>query len=154
MGAKRQEISGLVHHRFDLAVLPLTGHFLLSESCSLRKEQVGPQRSHPSPHPQHLCLTLSWCEDHAVISWRSRFNLGNLCFCWMLDLHAELCQEGQRMEAAVLGLGAPAGRIPHWGHRWREAGHGYNAITQKVGSMDPNHSLMGECVGTRQAEVG
>ena len=29
-----------------------------------------------------------------------------------------------------------------------------NAITQKVGSTDPNHSLMGECVGTRQAEVG
>jgi len=29
-----------------------------------------------------------------------------------------------------------------------------NAITQKVESMDPNHSLMGECVGTRQAEVG
>lgn len=56
---------------FDLTVLPLTGRFLLSESYSLRKEQVGPQRSCPSPHLQHLCLSLSWCEDHAVISWRS-----------------------------------------------------------------------------------
>lgn len=124
MGTKRQEISGLVPHRFDLAVLPLTGYFLLSESYSLRIEQVGPQTSHPSPPPQHLCLTLFWCEDHAVLSWRSRFNLRNLHFCWMLDLQAELCQGGRRMETAVLGLGAPAGRTPHWGHRWREAGHG------------------------------
>lgn len=60
-GVKRQELSGLVHHCFDLAVLPSTGRFLLwvlfSEKGTGWTSKVSPK---PTPSASVSLIILVW----------------------------------------------------------------------------------------------
>lgn len=148
-GAKRQELSGLVHHCFDLASWPFdrslfTLWVLFSEKGTGWTSKVLPK---PTPSASVSLIILVWGPCCHLLE--IRFNLGNLRFCWMLDLQAELVRMGRGWNLLCWGWGLQREFLTGVTDGERQVTD--NAITQKVGSMDPNHSLMGECVGTRQA---